>query len=115
MKYVFITTAEPISHGTDVKIEYYCNFIKRVDDLLEEYLMSKLSNTEPSSECSAFARTIEKLKLTSRFNPQRNYAMSVIVFDEDEQSHVNAIIDQLDQQHEGTIKMIRESGDTMKL
>jgi hypothetical protein len=113
MKYIFITHVDFIEVASDqYETEYHCNYYCRVDDLLEEFLMTQLADEEPSEECRELSRTINQLTLVSRFNPQRRYKMSIVIFDEDQQSIVPDILKQLDDQCEPTIKMIRQSGDT---
>ena len=115
MKYIFITHRDVVEHPNDVELTYHCNYYKRVDELLEEYLVSKLADESPSEECSEFAKTIDHFSLVSRFNPQRDYRMSIVIFEEDQESIVTDLLQQIDEQHGPTIKMIRESGDTKKL
>lgn len=114
-KYIFVTHVDLIEISSDeFKPEFHCNYYSRVDDLLQEFLVSQLADEEPSSECQELARTLNQLGLVSRFNPQKSYKMSIVVFDDDDNSDAE-IIEMIEKQDPSTIQMIRKSGDTHRI
>ncbi len=114
-KYIFITHVEMVEVATEeFRPEYYCNYYRRVDDLLQEFMVAQLADDEPSKECTELSRIVNQLSLVSRFNPHKNYRMSVVVFDDDDDTD-KEITALMDEQHAPTIKMIRKSGDTHKI
>ena len=116
LKYIFITHVIFIEKSTDeFEVEYHCNYYCRVDDLLENLTMSELADDPPSGECKELASTVQKLGLVARCNPQKKYKMSVVVFEDQDQSVVDDLLKQIDKQDCRTIKMIRKSGDTFDL
>lgn len=114
-KYIFVTHIDVRERAGDIEVTYHCNYFSRVDNLLEDFLVTQLSGEEPTTECNELARTIERLKLVSRFNPQRKYKMSVVVFSDDREDFADEVVELVNQDDEETIKMIRNSDDTRDL
>tara|TARA_B100000929_G_C15496517_1_gene416149 strand:- start:316 stop:666 length:351 start_codon:yes stop_codon:yes gene_type:complete len=116
MKYIFITSVEMKEIGIDeYEPDFHCHVAERVDQLLEEYTMSVLADEKPSGNVRNISAVIQHLQMAARFNPQRDYKLSVVIFEDEDQEVVDHIIQQMDKGDTETIKMIRRSGDTRKL
>jgi hypothetical protein len=116
LKYIFITHVQHIEVASDdYQSTFHCNYYKRVDDILEGFTVSQLSDEAPSKECKELADTITQLGCVSRFNPLKNYKMSTVIFTDDQIGIVDDLLIQMDNQCQSTIKMIRKSPDTQPL
>lgn len=116
IKYIFITHIDIREVApNEYDCYYHCNYYCRVDDLLEEFMVSQLAGEPPPRECQELATSIQHLSMVSRYNPQKKYKMSIVIFEDDQEDVVNDIIKLVDEQHAPTIKMIRRSGDTQDL